>query len=79
LTISISVNRNVELSIGENCWFSGTSIYVSQKIVISKYCNFGGNSAIWDTDFHPLEIQARIFYVVSNFFASPIVIGNDIK
>jgi acetyltransferase-like isoleucine patch superfamily enzyme len=76
--VSIAVNKNAELSIGDNCGFSGTSIYVSQKLVIGKYCNFGGNTAIWDTDFHPLEFKARRFYEVSKIFTSPIVIGNDV-
>jgi acetyltransferase-like isoleucine patch superfamily enzyme len=76
--VSIAVNKNAELSIGDNCGFSGTSIYVSQKLVIGKYCNFGGNTAIWDTDFHPLEFKARRFHEVSKNISSPIVIGDDV-
>ena len=68
--VSIGVNKNAELSIGDNCGFSGTSIYVSQKLVIGKYCNFGGNTAIWDTDFHPLEFQARRFNEMSKNISS---------
>jgi acetyltransferase-like isoleucine patch superfamily enzyme len=76
--VSIAVNKNAELSIGDNCGFSGTSIYVSQKLVIGKYCNFGGNTAIWDTDFHPLEFHARRIHQVSKIKSSPVVIGNDV-
>jgi acetyltransferase-like isoleucine patch superfamily enzyme len=76
--VSIAVNKNAELSIGDNCGFSGTSIYVSQKLVIGKYCNFGGNTAIWDTDFHPLEFQSRRIHDVSKISTFPVVIGNDV-
>jgi len=57
--VSIAVSKNASLDIGENCGFSGTSIYASKCIKIGKYCNFGGNTFLWDTDFHPIHNLAR--------------------
>lgn len=57
--VSIYVGDNATLDIGANCGFSGTAIYASTRITVGPYCNFGGNSSMWDTDFHPLNYQLR--------------------
>ncbi len=76
--VSIAVNKNAELVIGNNSGFSGTSIFVSQKVVIGNYCNFGGNTAIWDTDFHPLEFHDRRIHDISKIKTAAIIIGDDV-
>ncbi len=76
--VSISVSEKGILNIGDNSGFSGTSIHVINSIIIGKYCNFGGNTAIWDSDFHPLEYQARRIHDVSKIKSVPIVIGDDV-
>jgi acetyltransferase-like isoleucine patch superfamily enzyme len=76
--VSIAVSKNAILSIGDNCGFSGTSIFSSNKIIIGKFCNFGGNTAIWDTDFHPLEFEARRINNKNQIKSAPIIIGNDV-
>lgn len=76
--VSIFVNKNAKLVIGNNNGFSGTSIFVTKKIVIGDYCNFGGNTAIWDTDFHPLEYQYRRIHEVSKIKSASIFIGDDV-
>jgi len=75
---SILVAEKAELLIGHHSGFSGTSIFASKKIIIGSYCNFGGNTAVWDTDFHPLEYQARRIHDVSQIKNAPIIIGNDV-
>ena len=72
------VNKIGVLSIGDHCGFSGTSIFVANKITIGSYCNFGGNTAIWDTDFHSLEFQDRRIHNVSTIKNAPIFIGDDV-
>ena len=57
--VSICVCDCAKLTIGANCGFSGTAIYASKSITIGPYCNLGGNTSIWDTDFHPLDYQLR--------------------
>lgn len=57
--IIMSCLDNATLTIGDNSGFSGTSIYVSNKIIIGKNCLFGANTNIWDTDFHPIEYLDR--------------------
>jgi len=75
---SIAVDRNAELCIGDNTGFSGTSIFVANKVIIGKYCNFGGNTALWDTDFHPLDHEARRVHNRSMILTAPIIIGDDV-
>lgn len=76
--VSIAVKKNAILYIGDNSGFSGTSIFASKKIIIGKNCNFGGNTSIWDTDFHPLDFEARRINDVSKINADNIYIGDDV-
>lgn len=75
---SIYVAKQAKLIIGDNCGLSGVSIYCSTNINIGKYVNIGGNVSIWDTDFHPLEFQARRIHKHSEILEAPITIGNDV-
>jgi acetyltransferase-like isoleucine patch superfamily enzyme len=76
--VSIYVSQNGKLVIGSDCGFSGTSIHVTDSISIGNYCNFGGNTAIWDNDFHPLNFQERRIHNTSCIASAPIVIGDDV-
>jgi len=57
--VSIYVGEQATLDIGAHCGFSGTAIFASTSIVIGPHGNFGGNTSLWDTDFHPLDYQLR--------------------
>lgn len=74
---SIYVNSNAILEIGNNSGFSGVSIYCANEINIGEYCNFGGNTSIWDTDFHPLDWDVRR-RTLDGTKTAPIFIGNDV-
>jgi acetyltransferase-like isoleucine patch superfamily enzyme len=76
--VSIAVMKNAVLHIGDNSGFSGTSIFVAKKIIIGRNCNFGGNTSIWDTDFHPLDFQARRISDNTKISAEGISIGDDV-
>ncbi|MEN0054757.1 MAG: acyltransferase [Mucilaginibacter sp.] len=74
---TIAVTQGAVLEIGDHSGFSGVSIYCSNSIKIGKYVNCGGNVCIWDTDFHPLDYEARRVHDISKINNSPIVIGDD--
>jgi acetyltransferase-like isoleucine patch superfamily enzyme len=76
--VSIAVYQKGQLKIGNNSGFSGTSIVVTQQVTIGNYCNFGGNTSIWDTDFHPAEYLARRDHSVCKIKSAPIIIGDDV-
>jgi len=50
---------NALLQIGENFAMTGGSIIAAEKIIIGNNVNVGANTIIMDTDFHPLEAEAR--------------------
>jgi acetyltransferase-like isoleucine patch superfamily enzyme len=75
--VSIHVGLNAELFIGDNSGFSGTSIFCSTSITIGAYCNFGANTNIWDTDFHPLNhLQRREGH--QGVFSKPVCVKDDV-
>ncbi|WP_052483711.1 DapH/DapD/GlmU-related protein [Flavobacterium sp. MEB061] len=74
---SICVLSNASLKIGNNSGFSGVSIYSANSISIGAYCNFGGNTSIWDTDFHPIDFNMRKDDNAS-VLTNPIVIGDNV-
>ncbi len=77
-TCTLAVAKGAFLEIGDYSGLSGVSIYCSEKIVLGKYVNLGGNVSIWDTDFHPLDFRARRIHDVSKIASSPVYIGDDV-
>jgi len=75
---SVFVESGATLAIGDHSGFSGVSIYCAKAITIGSYVNCGGNVSIWDTDFHPLEFQARRIHDVRKIKSAPITIGDDV-
>jgi acetyltransferase-like isoleucine patch superfamily enzyme len=75
---TICVRSGAKLIIGNESGFSGVSIFASREIIIGDFANFGGNVSIWDTDFHPLEFEARRRHDESQIISKPILIGNDV-
>jgi acetyltransferase-like isoleucine patch superfamily enzyme len=49
------------LEIGDNFAMTGGSVIAAQEVVIGDDVNVGANTVIMDTDFHPLDPQARRF------------------
>ncbi|PWB24554.1 acyltransferase [Flavobacterium sp. HTF] len=74
---TIAVKKNAKLIIKNDTGFSGVSIFCESSIEIGKFCNFGGNVAIWDTDFHPIDYKLRRKGFESTKTA-PIIIGDDV-
>ena len=75
---SIYVGPDAELTIGDGDGFSGVSIYCSLRIEIGPNLNCGGNVSIWDTNFHPLDAEARRVHDVPKIKRAPIEIGPDV-
>jgi acetyltransferase-like isoleucine patch superfamily enzyme len=75
---SIGVERGAKLTIGEGCGFSGVSIYCALEISIGSHLTCGANVSIWDTDFHPLDAQARRANDRTAIRRKPVVIGDDV-
>ena len=72
---SIMIGRNAILTIGEDVGFSNSTICCREEITIGDHTIIGGNSKIWDTDFHPTSIEQRKRDINSKAKTSPIHIG----
>ncbi len=75
---SIFIEKHAYLKIGNNTGFSGTAIYCSTKIIIGNNCNFGANSSVWDTDFHPLNSTARKVHDVTQIKKAEVIIEDNV-
>lgn len=49
-----------QIIIGNNVGISNSTIFATSKIVIEDNVIIGGSCKIYDTDFHPLEYEARM-------------------
>lgn len=47
------------LQVGRNFAMTGGSLVAAEKILIGDNVNVGANTIIMDTDFHPLDAEAR--------------------
>lgn len=74
---SIYVGDHAVLSVGSGSGFSGVSIYCSRLVTIGRHVTCGGNVSIWDTDFHPLEADARLVQDRSQIRSAPIRIDDN--
>lgn len=75
---SVVVTKSGELNIASSCGFSGVSIFCTLKITIGERLFCGGNTSIWDTDFHPINFIDRRNDNNINTKSASIVIGNDV-
>jgi acetyltransferase-like isoleucine patch superfamily enzyme len=53
------VSKGAKLIIGNNVGLSSTSIVCMRDIVIGDHVKIGGNTCIYDTDFHSLNANDR--------------------
>ena len=56
----ISISEGAKLEIGENTGISNTTIVCRKHIRVGKNVRIGGNTCIYDTDFHSLDLKKRI-------------------
>lgn len=58
-TIIVTRSSGAEIVIGDYVGISGATIYGRKKIVIGSHTCIGGNTKIFDNDFHPIEVEER--------------------
>ena len=76
--VVLSTRRaDAELTIGDDCGFTGTTLVAADRVVIGDRVLVGGNASIVDFDFHPLTPEARAENINAGT-AAPIVIEDDV-
>jgi len=77
---SIVVRKGGIFKIGENVGISNSSFFCSKSITIGSNTIIGGNSVIYDTDFHSLDSQNRRqpFLDKSTTKSASVTIGSDV-
>lgn len=74
--VSLYAGAGATLLIGTDCGLSGTAIVAIEEVIIEPYVLLGGNTSVWDTDFHPLDYQQRRVTIAGTKTA-PILIKSD--
>ncbi len=74
------VMNQASLTIGNQVGMSATAIVCSQNITIGNNVKIGGNTVIYDTDFHSMDFMDRRTRKTdaSNTRSEPVSIGNDV-
>ena len=49
-----------KIQIGNNCGLSNVTIFATESVVIGNNVLIGGNSKIYDTDFHWIDLKRRL-------------------
>ena len=76
--VVLSTRRaDAELTIGDDCGFTGTTLVAADRVVIGDRVLVGGNASIVDFDFHPLTPEARAENINAGS-AAPVVIEDDV-
>lgn len=76
-TIIVTRTAGAEIIIGDNVGISGATIYARKSIKIGENTHVGGNTKIFDNDFHPLEIEARNSDIKEKIGTRSVVIGKN--
>jgi len=68
------------LQIGDNVGMSCSSIICKHNIIIGDNVTIGGNTVIYDTDFHSINPETRKNKTLDNKMAikAPVIIGNNV-
>lgn len=66
------------LEIGNNVGDTNSTIYCTNKIKIGSNVLIGGNCKIWDTDFHSLNPDIRVYGDDNQIKSGPIIIGDNV-
>lgn len=76
---TIMVTRLLEskIVIGNNVGISGATVYARDSIIIGNNVLIGANVKIIDSDFHPMDMEARALDDKSKIVNKPIYIADD--
>ena len=72
--VILRADAGAELIIGNQCGLSNCAIVAKEKIVLEDRVYIGGGCKIYDTDFHALDMQARVNEESEGIVNKPIVI-----
>lgn len=77
---SFVVAKNAELLIGNDVGISATAIICHKKIKIGNNVKLGGNTVLYDTDFHSLDASLRLNKDLDkiNALSKPITICDNV-
>ncbi|MDE2223071.1 MAG: hypothetical protein KGK03_08380 [Candidatus Omnitrophica bacterium] len=67
-----------EIAIGDYTGLSGVVVVAARSVRIGNHVNIGVNTCIYDTDFHPLDWQARRENDQAKVAAAEVVIEDDV-
>jgi len=69
-----------DLKIGDNVGMSATAIICNYKITIGNNVTIGGNTVVYDTDFHNLDPKIRIykFKDKNSAIKKPVIIEDNV-
>jgi acetyltransferase-like isoleucine patch superfamily enzyme len=73
-------NNGGQIIIGDNVGMSSTAIHCNKRISIGNGVRIGGNTVIYDTDFHSLDFETRIKEKenIANVLMKEVVIGDNV-
>lgn len=75
----LRIRGNGLLSIGNNTGLNSVSVFCDQKIIIGNNVNIGGNTKIFDTNFHSNDyLERRDTNLTNNTRTLSIVIEDDV-
>jgi acetyltransferase-like isoleucine patch superfamily enzyme len=74
------IGESASLEIGNNVGISSTAIVCNNKIIIADNVKIGGNTVIYDTDFHSLNFEDRMNseFDKKNTQSKPVIIGKNV-
>lgn len=59
ISCSITLNEKGSISVGDFTYMNYVRMRIDYNLRIGSHCLFGPNVVIWDTDNHPLSVNAR--------------------
>jgi acetyltransferase-like isoleucine patch superfamily enzyme len=77
-TVLAAAKEGAEINIGNGVGMSGTILFAWKRITIGDYCQIGVGAKIYDTDFHPLCMEERIYAGDGYSAAAPVTLGKGV-
>lgn len=75
--LRIICRKSANITIGSNVGISNSTLHISNGLKIGDNVMIGGGCRIWDSNFHSLEYEERIFKGDKNIITKPIVIDEN--
>jgi acetyltransferase-like isoleucine patch superfamily enzyme len=76
-TVLVAGRPHACLKIGNHVGISGAVLFCTREIVIEDFVEFGVDSCVYDTDFHPIQARARRAHDRNAIACAPVRICED--